>query len=296
VLSHGGFSSLGEFQHESENYVLAAGIYVDRESLLQRTPRRSSSGRNWYLNGIPVTLSLLEDVRLTITSRDREGRFDDQGIADFELFEDRESVRIPGASTAAFDRVPTQAKVQNLSQNKKIDLSVSESFSLNEIDGTDKVEDLHLVLIDGQYALDVLGRTGESRSDRPVRLTLKHRDFKQPVQVTLKTDPQGRVLLGALPDIVTLTAQGPEDTAHTWNLWQPGNTLSEPVARRVGERWCCLIRLRRDKRCRPADARRILAARTARRHVPGGSFRRLVPGRRTAADPRAWPAAITTCG
>ena len=36
VLSRGDFSSLEAFQHEAENYQLVAGIYVDRESLLQR--------------------------------------------------------------------------------------------------------------------------------------------------------------------------------------------------------------------------------------------------------------------
>jgi hypothetical protein len=237
VLSHGGFSSLGEFEHESENYALRAGIYVDRESLLQRNTSSVVIRPQLVLNGIPVTLSLLEDVRLTITSHDRDGVSTTKELADFELFEDRESVyefQVPQRLRSIEFRI--LAKVQNLSQNKKIDLSVSESFSLNEIDGTDKIEDLHLVLIDGQYAVDVLGRTGESRSDRPVRLTLKHRDFTQPVQVTLKSDPEGRVLLGPLPEIVTLTAQGPEDTAHTWNLWQPGNTLSGQLHGGVGER------------------------------------------------------------
>jgi hypothetical protein len=190
-----------------------------------------------YLNGIPVTLSLLEDMRLVINSRDREDVATTKEVADFELFEDREATyefQVPQRlRSIGFQLL---AKVQNLSQNKKIDLAVAESFSLNEIDGTDKVEDLHLVLIDGQYAVDVLGRTGESRSDRPVRLTLKHRDFKQPVQTTLKTDPQGRVHLGALADIVALTAQGPEDTAHTWNLLQPGNTIASQLHGMVGER------------------------------------------------------------
>jgi hypothetical protein len=237
VLSHGGFSSLAEFQHESENYTLAAGIYTDRESLLQRNTASVVVRPQLVLNGIPVTLGLLEDVRLTITSRDPENVSTTKEIDDFPLFEDRESVyefQVPQRLRAI--EFQLKARVQNLSQNEKIDLSVSESFALNEIDGTDKVEDLHLVRIDGQYALDVLGRTGEPRSDRPVRLTLKHRDFQQPVQVTLKTDPHGRVLLGPLPDIVTLTAQGPEATAHTWNLWQPGNTLAGQLHGGVDER------------------------------------------------------------
>jgi len=236
VLTHRGFSSLSEFQHESENYTLVAGIYVDRESLLQRNTSSVVIRPQLYLNGVPVTLSLLEDVRLIITSRDREDVSTTKEVADFELFEDRESVyefQVPQRLRSIGFQL--NAKVQNLSQNKKIDLSVAESFSLNEIDGTDKVEDLHLALIDGHYALDVLGRTGEAKSDRPVRLTVKLRDFKTPVYMTLKTDPQGRASLGPLPDVVSLTAQGPEDTSHTWNLVQPGNTIYSQLHGSEGE-------------------------------------------------------------
>jgi hypothetical protein len=39
-----------------------------------------------------------------------------------------------------------------------------------------------------------------------------------------------------LADIVALTAQGPEDTAHTWNLLQPGNTIASQLHGMVGER------------------------------------------------------------
>ena len=38
------------------------------------------------------------------------------------------------------------------------------------------------------------------------------------VRTTLKTDAQGRVALGALADITSVTATGPEGTSHTWNL------------------------------------------------------------------------------
>ena len=45
-------------------------------------------------------------------------------------------------------------------------------------------------------------------------LALKHRDFKQPVDVSLKSDARGRILLGPLNDITNLTATGPEETVH----------------------------------------------------------------------------------
>jgi len=236
VLANGDFCSLDEFVHQSENYALAAGIHVDRESLLARNKAQVVIRPQLYLNGMPVTLSVLEDVRLVITSTDLDGVATAKEVPDFKLFEDRESTfefQVPQRLAKLDFRL--QAKVQNLSQNKKIDLAVGDSFSLNEIDRTEKVEDLHLARFDGQYAVELLGKTGEPRADRPVQFALQHRDFKDPVQVTLQSDAQGRVVLGTLADIVSVTATGPEGTAHTWPLERDEHTYYQTVHGRTGE-------------------------------------------------------------
>ena len=91
IISRGDFSSLAFFPHQAENYQLAAGIYVDRESLLKRAQAPVVIRSGLYLNGTPVGLSGLEDVRLTISSVDNEGVSSSKEIKDFELFEDRRS-------------------------------------------------------------------------------------------------------------------------------------------------------------------------------------------------------------
>ena len=67
--------------HQPETYRLAAGIHVDREALLTRSGSRPCwSGRGLYLNGTPVSVKLLEDVKLRITvDRPRRHRDDDRG-------------------------------------------------------------------------------------------------------------------------------------------------------------------------------------------------------------------------
>ena len=77
-----------------------------------------------------------------------------------------------------------------------MDLAAGEAFALNGVARTDKIEDLHLAKFGPDYAVELLGRTGEPKADRPVQLAVKHRDFKEPVRVTVKTDANGRVLLG----------------------------------------------------------------------------------------------------
>lgn len=236
VLAHGDFCSLDEFQHQSENYLLAAGIHVDREALLARHQARVILRPQLYLNGIPVTLSVLEDVRLTLTSTDLDGVATTKEVADFPLFEDRESTfefQVPQRLARLDFRL--QAKVQNVSQNEKIELTAGDSFALNEIDRTEKVETLHLARFDGQYVIELLGKTGEARADRPVQFSFKHRDFTDPVPCVLQSDPQGRIALGPLSEIVTVTATGPEETAHTWTLGRDEHTYYQTVHGRVGE-------------------------------------------------------------
>ena len=119
-------------------------------------------------------------------------------MPDFKLFEDRESVhefRVP--SRLASLTVSLQAKVKSLSLGKDIELAAAETFALNGISRTDKIEDLHLAKFGDDYVIELLGRTGEAKPDRPVQLTLKHREFREPVNVLLKSDAQGRVKLGA---------------------------------------------------------------------------------------------------
>src|SRR5262245_4656022 len=86
------YSSLDYFQHEAEHYALTAGFYVDREALLKRKTAELIIRPGLTVNGAPVSLKLLEEVKLTITSTDLDGIATSQEVPKFELFEDRETI------------------------------------------------------------------------------------------------------------------------------------------------------------------------------------------------------------
>jgi hypothetical protein len=236
VLSRGDFACLDSLEHQAENYHLQAGIHVDREALLTQRVAAVLVRPGLFLNGKPVSVKLLEEVKLRITATDHSGIPTSTEVPNFKLFEDREAIhdfRVP-ARLASLN-VILQAKVKSLSQNKTLDLAASETFALNEIERTEKTEDLHLAKFGTDYLIELLGRTGEPKADRAVQLALKHRDFRQPVHVMLKTDPHGRVRLGVLADIVSVTATGPEGTAHTWMLPSDRHTYRHLVHAKVGD-------------------------------------------------------------
>ncbi|MBS0262067.1 MAG: hypothetical protein JSS02_08915, partial [Planctomycetes bacterium] len=237
VLQQGDFACLDHFEHLGEAYQLQAGIYVDRESLLQRKKAEVVVRPSLTLNGRQVSLKLLEEVKLVITSTDHSGVATSVEAANFALSEDQETVhefQVP-ARLAAIS-FSLQGKVKNLSLGgQKQDLAVAETVTLNEIDKTERITDLHLAKFGGQYVLEVLGRTGEAKPSRPVQVTLKHRDFKDVVHATLKSDARGRVVLGPLADIVSLTVSGPEVQEHTWSLVGDRHTYPQSLHGRVGE-------------------------------------------------------------
>ncbi len=219
VLSSGDFSCLDYLDHQAEAYRLEAGIHVDREALLSQRVAKLLVRPGIYLNDKPVSLKLLEEVKLRITSTDHDGIATSTEIPDFKLYEDRESVhefRVP--PRLAKLTIQLDAKVKSLSLSKTIDLTTAETFQLNRIDVSNDIEDVHFAKVGADYVLELLGRTGEFEPDRTVMVSLKHRDFREPVHVLLKSDARGRVFLGPLPEIANVHVTGLNGIQHDWTL------------------------------------------------------------------------------
>lgn len=237
VISRGDFSCLDSFQHEGENYTLQAGLYVDRESLLTRQKAQLVIRPGLFLNGTPAAISLLEEPRLFVTSIDLDGVSTTQETRDFKLFDDRETVhefQVPARTATLLFNL--SAKVKSLTAGgEKQELSTSNAFAFNEMERTEKTEALFLVRNDKGYVLELLGKTGEPKISRPVTFSFKHRDFRQPIATTLKTDLHGRVALGPLTGIADVTATGPQGTSHTFSLQSDRHTYSQVLHGKVGD-------------------------------------------------------------
>jgi hypothetical protein len=236
VVSRGDFASLDVLNHQPETYRLAAGIHVDRESLVAQKVAPVLVRAGLFLNDTPVSLKLLEEVKLRVTSVDHSDIPASTEVPNFALFEDREAVhevRVPARLKAL--TITLTARVRHLGSAKQIDLSASQTFALNEIERSDKIEDLHLAKFGDEYVVELLGRTDEPRPDRPVQLAFKHHDFKELVQTTLKTDARGRVSLGRLTDIDRLSAVSPEGAQYTWTPSVDGHTYRTLLHGQPGE-------------------------------------------------------------
>ena len=238
VLTSGRLSCLDQFDHQPEQYTLLAGLHVDREALLSRREAQLLVRPGLFASGEPVSLKRLEEVILEIRATDLDGVATSREVPNFPLFEDRETVhdfQVP-ARLATLEFV-LRAKVRNLSHGgEQQAVTASHRVTLNEIERTDKTEDLHLVPTAGGFILELRGKMGEPKGGRPVQVTLRHREFRQPFIVSLKTDKQGRITLGTLGDIADISASGPQGATHNWRLPTDAHTYGPTLHGRVGER------------------------------------------------------------
>lgn len=219
ILKEKDFCSLASFNHLSENYSMSAGFYADRESLLKGFKAKVIVRPVLSLNGHPVSLSLLKNVRLSIESVDRDGVSSVREVSDFEVFEEKESVfefQVP--DKLAKISFALKASVQNMSRNKKEDLSDHAEFQLNGIDTTLAVDDVFLSRVNDEHVLEFLGKNGEPKPGFPVKCDIKHRYFRERVIVSLQTDSSGQVHLGSLENIEWVRARAPQGKWHNWHL------------------------------------------------------------------------------
>lgn len=223
ILKDGEFCSLSSFFHQGESYRLSVGFYVDRESLLKQRTAKVLIRPMLSINGNPTSLSLLEDVRLIIESRNIDDVSSSREVPDFKIYEDRDSVfefRTPERLKNI--RFTVKGRIQNISGNEKETLSDATEFMLNQIDSEMIVKNFFLTHAADGYHIEVRGKNGESQSDYPVNITFKHSYFSEPIQITLQTDPNGQIQLGELQHIEWIKL--PKDASFE-KLWQPVKNL-----------------------------------------------------------------------
>ncbi|MEX2578347.1 MAG: hypothetical protein WD342_04750 [Verrucomicrobiales bacterium] len=237
VLTDGDFASFAQVELPAEDYALEAGIMLNQETLLPGSEARVAVRPALSLNGEPVPARLLENARLTVSTMDADGIASATDREDFPLFDDRESIhafRVPDRLREV--TVTLTADIPSISNpGEPIECRSSRTFQVNGVSSEDAVADAYLGRRDGDYFIEVLGRTGEPIEDTAVTVTLRHRDFSKPLRFSLKTDAAGRVDLGALEGIEHVTCADGARVARAWDLEGDRHSQPSTLHSRTGE-------------------------------------------------------------
>lgn len=219
LLVHGDIAQLEALHHPAEQYQFAAGIHLERESLVPGKTARALLRPMLTVAGWPAPVALIDDPRVEIAVTDRAGTTSSktQPVA---LRDDAETlVELVVPEDAASLRLTVRGQIRAASTQKTLDIADGVDAALAQIHRTEHTEALHLASTAGGHVLNLLGKTGEPRGGRAVTVTLKHVAVNLEVTTTLETDARGRIELGALAGIEHLRASLPSGVEQRWRLW-----------------------------------------------------------------------------
>ncbi|MBI5538354.1 MAG: hypothetical protein HY898_36865 [Deltaproteobacteria bacterium] len=219
LLAHEGVVTFTRFDHRAESYSLTAGFHIERESLVRGQKASLLLRPVLYVNGITISLSLLEETVLTIESTDQQGVQSSKEIRDLRLSPDEEfTTEFQVPEQLARISFSLRGKVKSITENRKIELQDGRTWALNGIEQTERVVALHLARTSSGYVLYALGKTGEVRCDVVVNCVFHLHDYTFAWEVSLKSDAYGRIELGSLEGVVWLVATLPDGSSETFGL------------------------------------------------------------------------------
>jgi len=238
VLEDAGFTTPSRISLPRENYQIALGALLEKETLLAGKEAQIAVRPRITLGGVPVSNELLEEVRLRVETTDLDGIASSSEKKDFAIFDDKESVhsfRVPNRVRTV--TVTLSGKMEKISEaGKKQTISSQVVFDVNGVAETNGIADVFLSRFGDVYIGEVLGRSGEPLADRPVSVSLYHPGFTRPFQHRLKSDANGRVDLGSLQGISSLEFTADGVPSRRWPLRDAVASQSSVIHAKAGEK------------------------------------------------------------
>ncbi len=234
----GEFATLTSFEHHAESYSLDAQFHIPREQLLGGREATLAIRAALRLGDAIIAPSLLQDVKLAITSTTLDGistTKDVTGIAFDPKRDETQKFTVP--ERLATLTVTLTAKVENLSAGgEKNEVSATKTWEVNGIDKTAATVDAHFARIGAAYVVDLLGKNAEPLADQQIVIELTHRDFRNTINIALRSDARGRVDLGALDGIGSVRASFANGVGQrTWALKLDESIQTRVIHARAGQ-------------------------------------------------------------
>ncbi len=242
VVSAGGVSSLGSFDHRGENFSLNCGFHLQRESLVVGAQAKVLIRPQLMINGQPASLSRIATdeanapvLRIRLTNAD--GSTSTQTLRKIALKEDVETALVfPVRNEVTGVGFSLECKVKSAVTNKYVSLSDAAGFATAAGRRGRHVAFLHLDRDEKGYHLRLLGRNGEPRPGAWVSLTLSDRFFREDFHKSLVTDESGAVHLGELKGIHRLAARTPVAPSLSVSIATDNASIPARLELRAGEK------------------------------------------------------------
>lgn len=221
LLVGGGVAQREELELPRESYALTADISVEREALGAGGTARAILQARLTCAGMPAPIALLEEARVEIATTDGQGAASarEQRV---ELADDRDAVIEWAMPPNVVElRLTLRGKARVASEQRDDELSNGVTVNVAEIHRSARTEALFLAKTDAGWVVSVLGKTGEPRPRRQIKITLRHRAVTDELPFSLDTDERGRVELGPLEGVTQIAAETATSASQVWALTGP---------------------------------------------------------------------------
>lgn len=241
ILEHDGFASVAEAMIATESWSLDAGLQVDRESLLPGQKARVLIRPSLRVAGVPVPAQgTLDNLRVRMNALTLDG---DAAVREFRdlVIDERGELTLEFVVPLRLRTLGLQltGEVKVASRGNAVEqLSSGMELEINRIDSSSEIACAHLLRNREDYWVEVLGRNGEPRRNWPVSVRLQSIWSPQPVDLSMQTDENGRLVLGLLTGIQQVAVTPVHCSEQAWELAnQDFQSFPSTLTVRAGEAW-----------------------------------------------------------
>lgn len=222
VLRDGDFSHLVDFQWLGEEYRFSAGIHLDPQALRRGGRATLMLRPDLRVHGLPVALSRLSQVRVSLRAVDARGIPSERQFAP-EFQRDAEWVETFSVPDDLREiEVAVEAVVHLRGDGEAVNLRDHLRLPLNSGRHGTTVRQAFLQPTAEGWKVEVRGLNGEPVPGLPVSISLEHPGFSSDLRFQAMTDQHGRIDLGHLAGIRCLSLSGP-DLATLRECLDPGH-------------------------------------------------------------------------
>ncbi|MCP5003568.1 MAG: hypothetical protein GY941_06380, partial [Planctomycetes bacterium] len=230
VIEDQGFAVLYHLNHLAEEYHFEIQAHLEQQQALAGMLAQVLVRPHLLLHGEPVGLQDLEQTRLTLTAETLDGIKSSNVLEDAELKSVNawtHIIQLPERVRSLSVRV--NAEIKKVSSGEKQQLQAVKVIYLNGKLASDQLNDCFLRSTSEGFVIDVLGRNGEAYAGEVLqKIHVTHRDFTDPVYVTLKSDDNGAIYLGELDGIKHIKVSR-NNKSRSWHLPSDNSNYSSNI-------------------------------------------------------------------
>ncbi len=189
-----------------ESYALQAAMLIDRQQLQSGKQADLVIRPRLLMSGKPIDPTLLQSAAIIATATDLDGVTTTRRYEKIELDQDREitvSLRVPARLVNL--KVELTGQIRGLAKNEVSDLRASQDWDVATIRRTTHTSTAHLTRDGDSWVIETRGRGGEPIAAKSIQITLNPSVRTTPVYSLLQSDERGRINLGKLGGIDSLT-------------------------------------------------------------------------------------------